>query len=138
LTLKTLLIENGKSVHALGRSCMSKQNRFYVEVKDIKLHFLQYGASGPQVLLIPGIIGPAITWGFVCERLARNTRITIIDNRGRGLSTADYAEDAAGVVEELGLFPPSCLVTRWACGSLRGSPRSDLTSCIAVSSPTRQ
>jgi N-formylmaleamate deformylase len=114
LTLTTSLIENGKTVHAPGPSFMSKQNRFYVEVKGVKLHFLQYGASGPQVLLIPGIISPAITWGFVGERLARNARITIIDNRGRGLSdqrtglghtTGDYAEDAAGVIEELGLAP---------------------------------
>jgi N-formylmaleamate deformylase len=56
---------------------MSEQIRFYVEVRGIKLHFLQYGTSGPQVMLIPGIISPAIAWGFVGERLARNARITI-------------------------------------------------------------
>jgi hypothetical protein len=38
-----------------GVRLMSQQSRFYVEAKGIKLHFLQYGASGPQVLLLPGI-----------------------------------------------------------------------------------
>ena len=33
---------------------MSHQSRFYVQSNGIKLHFLQYGASGPQVLLLPG------------------------------------------------------------------------------------
>ena len=93
---------------------MGQQSRFYVEAKGIKLHFLQYGASRPQVLLIPGITSPAITWGSVGDRLGRHARITILDNRGRGLSdqrpglghtTEDYAEDAAGVIEALGLAP---------------------------------
>ena len=93
---------------------MSHQSRFYVQSNGIKLHFLQYGASGPQVLLLPGITSPAITWGFVGERLGRHARITILDNRGRGLSdqrpglghtTSDYADDAAGVIEALGLSP---------------------------------
>jgi N-formylmaleamate deformylase len=93
---------------------MSQQSRFYVEAKGIKLHFLQYGAVGPQVLLLPGITSPAITWGIVGEQLGGQARVTILDNRGRGLSdqrpglghtTNDYADDAAGVIEALGLQP---------------------------------
>lgn len=95
-------------------SPMSHQSRFYVESNGIKLHILQYGASGPQVLLLAGITSPAITWGFVGERLGGQARVTILDNRGRGLSdqrtglghtTGDYANDAAGVIEALGLSP---------------------------------
>lgn len=91
---------------------MSQQSRFYVEAKGIKLHFIEYGTSGPKVLLLPGITSPAITWGFVGERIGRFARVTILDNRGRGLSdqrpglghtTGDYAEDAVGVIEALGL-----------------------------------
>lgn len=93
---------------------MSHQSRFYVESNGIKLHFLQYGTSGPPVLLLPGITSPAITWGFVGERLGAYARVTILDNRGRGLSdqrpglghtTGDYAADAAGVIEQLSLSP---------------------------------
>src|SRR5262245_9006301 len=97
-----------------GRIWPMSQSRFYVEVKGIKLHFIEYGTSGPRLLLIPGITSPAITWAFVGERLAHFARVTIIDNRGRGLSdqrqglghsTGDYASDAAGVIETLGLSP---------------------------------
>ena len=93
---------------------MVHQDRFYADVQCIRLHFLQYGASGPQVLLLPGITSPAITWGFVAERIAAHVRVTVLDNRGRGLSdqrsglghsTGDYARDAAGLIEALGLAP---------------------------------
>jgi N-formylmaleamate deformylase len=126
---------------------MSKQDRFYVEVKGIKLHFLQYGGSGPQVLLIPGIISPAISWGFVGERLARNVRVTIIDNRGRGLSdqrpglghaTGDYADDAARVIEELGLFPAVVLGHSMGArvAARLSAQRPDLVhSCILADPP---
>ena len=93
---------------------MSDQKRFYVTWKGIKLHVLEFGSSGPNILLIPGITSPAITWAFVAKRLAAHTRVIVLDNRGRGLSdqrnglshtTGDYAEDAAGVIQELGLAP---------------------------------
>jgi len=93
---------------------MPQQSRFYAEAKGIRLHFIQYGDAGPKLLLIPGITSPAITWGFVGEQLGRFAQVTILDNRGRGLSdqraglghtTGDYADDAAGVIEALGLAP---------------------------------
>jgi N-formylmaleamate deformylase len=93
---------------------MSDQKRFYVTWKGIKLHVLEFGSSGPNVLLIPGITSPAITWAFVARRLAEKARVIVLDSRGRGLSdqrnglthtTGDYAEDAAGVIQELGLGP---------------------------------
>lgn len=93
---------------------MSDQKRFYVTWRGIKLHVLEFGSSGPKVLLIPGITSPAVTWAFVARRLAEKARIIVLDTRGRGLSdqrdglmhtTGDYAEDAAGVIQELGLGP---------------------------------
>jgi len=86
--------------------------RFYVTWKDIKLHVLKFGSAGPAVLLIPGITSPAITWAFVARRLSEQACIFVLDSRGRGLSdqrdglthtTGDYAEDAAGIIQELGL-----------------------------------
>ncbi len=93
---------------------MSGQKRFYITWKGIKLHVLEFGSSGPNVLLIPGITSPAITWAFVARRLAETARVIVMDSRGRGLSdqrnglshtTSDYADDAAGVIQELGLGP---------------------------------
>jgi N-formylmaleamate deformylase len=89
-----------------------KQSRFYVLANGVKIHFLEYGAGNPAVLLLPGITTPAILWGFVSERIGTYARVIALDNRGRGLSDQrpglryrleDYAADAAGVIEALAL-----------------------------------
>ncbi len=49
------------------------------------------------MLLVPGITSPAITWGFVAERLRDAFDVHVLDVRGRGLSEAgdlDYSLDA--------------------------------------------
>jgi N-formylmaleamate deformylase len=94
---------------------MAPQTRFYAAPNGIKIHFLEYGDSGPDVLLIPGITSPAITWAFVANRLAETAHVFVRDVRGRGLSDQrpglghrldDYAADAAGLIEALGLSAP--------------------------------
>jgi N-formylmaleamate deformylase len=96
----------------LNDPAAEKQSRFYVVANGVKIHFLDYGSGGPNLLLLPGITTPAILWGFVSERIARYARVIAIDNRGRGLSDQrpgltyrlqDYAADAAGVIEALSL-----------------------------------
>jgi N-formylmaleamate deformylase len=93
---------------------MFQQTRFYASPNGIKIHFLEYGGAGPRVLVIPGIMSPAITWGFVAERLARSAHVFVMDVRGRGLSDQrtglghrldDYAADAAGLIEDLKINP---------------------------------
>ena len=88
------------------------QTRFYVVTNGVKIHFLEYGSQGPNVLLLPGITTPAILWGLVSERLGTYAHVVAVDNRGRGPSDQqpglryrleDYAADAAGVIEALGL-----------------------------------
>jgi len=76
----------------------------HAHVNGIRQHYLHYGgASGARtqrdaVVLIPGITSPAITWGFVAERLGRHFDTYVIDVRGRGLSASgpglDYSLDA--------------------------------------------
>jgi N-formylmaleamate deformylase len=68
----------------------------------IRQHYLRYGGTAARghdpVILIPGITSPAITWGFVGERLGRHVDTYVLDVRGRGLSSAgpglDYSLDA--------------------------------------------
>ncbi|MFT4190554.1 MAG: alpha/beta hydrolase [Comamonas sp.] len=70
---------------------------YHVHANGIRQHLLHYAGPGPQLLLIPGITSPAITWGFVGERLAERYDVHILDVRGRGLSEAgdlDYTLDA--------------------------------------------
>jgi N-formylmaleamate deformylase len=91
---------------------MSGQTRFYAFANGVKLHYLERGAGGPDVLLIPGITSPAITWAFVADRIAEFAHVYVMDTRGRGLSDQrpglsytldDYAADADGLLESLGL-----------------------------------
>jgi N-formylmaleamate deformylase len=83
-----------------------------VHANGIRQHYLRYGGTGRVVVLVPGITSPAVTWGFVAERLGRHFDTYVLDVRGRGLSEAseglDYgidacAADLAGFVAALGL-----------------------------------
>jgi N-formylmaleamate deformylase len=85
-----------------------------VAANGIRLHYLRYGDGGPQVVVIPGITSPAITWEFVAEPLADGATVHVLDVRGRGLSDkpatgyalTDYAADTAGFLDALGLEAP--------------------------------
>ncbi len=69
-----------------------------IRANGIRQHYLRYGGRGRPLILIPGITSPAITWGFVGERLGRCFDTFILDVRGRGLSQSgeglDYGLDA--------------------------------------------
>lgn len=70
---------------------------YHLHANGIRQHLLHYQGDGPQMLLVPGITSPAITWGFVAERLAERFDVHVLDVRGRGLSEAgnlDYTLDA--------------------------------------------
>lgn len=89
-----------------------------IAANGIRQHVLRYGGPGEgraerdTVVLVPGITSPAITWGFVGERLGRNFDTYVLDVRGRGLSSAsdtlDYSlqaqtADVLALVQALGL-----------------------------------
>lgn len=75
-----------------------------VYANGIRQHYLRYGGSEgaridrDAVVLIPGITSPAVTWGFVAERLGQHFDTYVLDIRGRGLSQSgdelDYSLDA--------------------------------------------
>ena len=82
----------------------------------VRIHYLEYVNDYPPLVLIPGITSPAITWGFVSERLAEFAHVFSLDNRGRGLSSTgpdlsyvleDYANDTIGAIQALGLERPT-------------------------------
>jgi pimeloyl-ACP methyl ester carboxylesterase len=78
-----------------------------------RVHFLDWGgaATGPGVLLVPGLLSPAWSWASVARRLARVRRTCVMDLRGHGLSDAPsggyglttLGEDAALVAEASGV-----------------------------------
>ena len=68
---------------------------YQIRANGVRLHLLRYGGLGPRLLLLPGITSPAITWGFVAERLARHFDVHVLDFRGRGLSFSSPGMDAS-------------------------------------------
>lgn len=65
----------------------------HVNANGIRQHYLRYGGKGPALVLVPGITSPAVTWGFVAERLGRLFDTYVLDVRGRGLSeTGDHLD----------------------------------------------
>ncbi len=86
----------------------------------IRLHYLDFNPSAPgaPIVLLPGITSPAATWAFVAKRLAEDWRVIVPDIRGRGLSASepglgysldDYAADALGLIEAVGLERPAVI-----------------------------
>lgn len=70
---------------------------YNVHANGIRQHLIRHPGPGPQMLVIPGITSPAVTWGFVAERLAERFDVHVLDVRGRGLSETgdlDYTLDA--------------------------------------------
>ncbi|CAN7784263.1 alpha/beta hydrolase [Caballeronia sp. LjRoot34] len=75
-----------------------------VRANGIRQHYLHYGgatgarATRDALIVLPGITSPAVTWGFVGERLGEQFDTYVLDIRGRGLSEAhdalDYSLDA--------------------------------------------
>ncbi len=86
----------------------------FVDADGLRLHHLEYGESGPPIVIVPGITSPAATWEFISVPLSREHRVIALDIRGRGMSDKpsegfsliDYAGDVAAVVSELGLERP--------------------------------
>lgn len=68
---------------------------YHVRANGVRLHLLRYGGQGPRLLVLPGITSPAVTWGFVAERLARHYDVHVLDFRGRGLSFSAPGMDAS-------------------------------------------
>lgn len=90
---------------------------YNVHANGIRHHLIRHTGPGPQLLLIPGITSPAVTWGFVAERLAERFEVHVLDVRGRGLSEGgdiDYsldamAQDVVAVAAAAGLHRPLVL-----------------------------
>lgn len=69
-----------------------------VRANDIRQHYLRFGGKGPQMLIIPGITSPAITWAEFADELGKDYDVYVLDMRGRGLSETgpdlDYSINA--------------------------------------------
>lgn len=86
-----------------------------LRANGIRQHYLHYGGAGPAIVILPGITSPAITWGFVAERLGRDYDVHVLDARGRGLSErgADFAYDMQTYAEDVLAFVEARGIRDW-------------------------
>lgn len=70
----------------------------HVRVNGIRQHYLHFRGKGQPVVIVPGIVSPAILWSHVGAWVAQTHACFILDVRGRGLSEAgahlDYGLDS--------------------------------------------
>lgn len=81
-----------------------------IRANGIRQHYLHFPGAGPRVLIVPGIVSPAILWSHVGRWLMSDHDCFVLDVRGRGLSESgphlDYgldacAEDVAAFIREI-------------------------------------
>jgi pimeloyl-ACP methyl ester carboxylesterase len=81
-----------------------------VRVGDIEMFYLEAGAGEP-LLLIMGLSGDHLAWGFQLAALAAHYRVIAFDNRGAGQTDAPdvpyttpmMADDTRGLLDALGV-----------------------------------
>jgi pimeloyl-ACP methyl ester carboxylesterase len=74
---------------------------------------VEFGGSGPGIVLLHGLMGRASTWWPVAQWLVRHGQVVGLDARGHGRSThrggvwrtEDFASDAAAAIRSLDLGP---------------------------------
>jgi esterase len=86
-----------------------------VVLGGIRLHYLDWGGSGGQLLFLHGGGLTAHTWDLVCLALRGNSRCVALDQRGHGDSewspgleydTAAHVRDLEALIRHLGLERP--------------------------------
>lgn len=93
---------------------MSLASGAHVRSNGIRQHYVHHPGAGIPVVIVPGIVSPAVLWSHVGQGLAPRHDVYVLDVRGRGLSEAgahlDYsldacARDVAAFVRTMGLGP---------------------------------
>jgi len=81
-------------------------------VEGVRLHLRRAGEGAP-VLLLHGLTDSGRYWSRIAAGLAEARQVFVLDQRGHGLSDApdsgyrlaDFAHDAAQVIQQLGIAP---------------------------------
>lgn len=72
-----------------------------IRANGIRQHYLHFAGGEHRVLVIPGIVSPAILWSHVGQWLSPRFACFLLDVRGRGLSESgahlDYGVDACAL-----------------------------------------
>ena len=107
----------------------------------VYLAVVEFGGTGPPILLLHGLMGRATTWWPVTRWLGDHGRVLGFDARGHGRSQADgpwttdrMTRDAADVLDQLDAGP--AVVVGHSMGGLHGlvlaARRPDLVRALVV------
>jgi pimeloyl-ACP methyl ester carboxylesterase len=119
----------------------------FVEANGIRIHYLDHGGDGPDLVLAPGLTANAHSFdGLVHAGLTDVARVLALDMRGRGESDApasgyaieDHANDVLGLLDALGLervvmggHSFGGLVTYWLAANHPGR----VQRCVVIDAP---
>ena len=88
----------------------------YVALDNVGLHYLEWGDSGPHVLVLHGATSMAVNHAWFIEALFPNCHVFAPDHRGHGHSSRassydldDFAADTAQFIKKLGIQNPLVL-----------------------------
>lgn len=90
----------------------------WVERDGLRLRALEWGTTGPGVLLLHALTGRASSWSRVARALARDCHVVALDQRGHGESSRapglygslEFARDAAKAIDALSIGPAVVVV----------------------------
>lgn len=72
-----------------------------IRANTVRQHYIRFAGGEHRVLVVPGIVSPAILWNHVGQWLSPNYECFLLDVRGRGLSESgahlDYGVDACAL-----------------------------------------
>ncbi len=82
----------------------------YVALDNVGFHYLEWGDSGPHVLVLHGATSMAVNHAWLIETLFPNCHVFAPDHRGHGHSSRassydldDFATDTAQFIKKLGV-----------------------------------
>jgi pimeloyl-ACP methyl ester carboxylesterase len=89
----------------------------YVHANGIRQHFTRTGGEKPPILLLHGLTDNGLYWTTIAQDLEHDYDLIMPDARGHGLSDpvgpasswVDNAEDAASLIQQLGLKRPGVI-----------------------------
>ncbi len=87
--------------------------RGHIQGQGVRLAYVDFGGTGPGLLMLHGLMGRATTWYQTAEWLTPHFHVVGLDQRGHGLTDKpdhaytrdDYVGDAIAAIEGLGLGP---------------------------------
>jgi len=85
--------------------------RGFVNIRDIRLSYIDYGGTGPYLILLHGVMSRATNWYDIAMWLKERYHVSAMDQRGHGLSDkpdAGYSkeesvQDIIDFMNELGI-----------------------------------